>query len=807
MGLGRSTTLKGRTNSEAPPVPTKGLTSSSSSYYSATVKLRSFANSYGEIKYYRVVVVKWHQSLDKPGSYTNLKGFVNPNTPYITAEFSADYFGGKSEIDFVIGDGTTTSRTKTTSRVRRATTQDYHNRPLEENSNYRAFLRAFIDDNTFSSTPWFDFKTSKKDTGLSGGAIAGIVIGVILAIVLVAFIAFYLKRRSQDYEQPEMDDRKPRRPSFFRGSSHKPVAADPNDPISIDALEKHVNGLKANSNYGFSQEYAKFDKKLKHPCTYSAHSVNSLKNRYANIHAYDHSRVVLQGDSTPGSDYINANFIRGFNGDQEYIAAQGPLPETISDFWRMVWEKSCSTIVMLTNCIENGRPKCAQYWPTQGSLTFKDIIVTSMEILEFPDHVVRTFHLTRAGQSLERTVKQFHYISWPDHGVPSDHTALFSVIKKVNRWRFMASEKAPLIVHCSAGVGRTGTYIVLDSQINRIRNGRDVNVYSNVQSLRDSRYLMVQTEDQYAYIHQALVEFIKSGDTEIDASELRDYIKRKSDVDPDTGSTGMMDEFVALARTNSQLTFTEANKSVNHTKNRYKNVYPYDSTRVILSQAPGLAGSDYINANHIDGYIDVKAFIATQAPLPTTFEDFWRMIWENDSRTIVMLSKEQESGKVKVNCYWPAEGSIKIGIWIIELLKTSTFNEYTLRELKLTNSEQGKSIIVRHYQYTAWPESGPPESAFGIIDLLGQVSKWNSTVGNRVISVHCSAGVGRTGVFIALTNLIERLKTEAVVDVYQTVKKLRQQRTAMVQTKDQYEFCYQALQEYLDSFDHYSNFE
>ena len=130
-------------------------------------------------------------------------------------------------------------------------------------------------------------------------------------------------------------------------------SADPHDPISIDDLEKHVNGLKANSNYGFSQEYAKFDKKLKHPCTYSAHSVNSLKNRYANIHAYDHSRVVLQGDGTPGSDYINANYIRGFNGDQEYIAAQGPLPETISDFWRMVWEKSCSTIVMVGILIED----------------------------------------------------------------------------------------------------------------------------------------------------------------------------------------------------------------------------------------------------------------------------------------------------------------------------------------------------------------------------------------------------------------------------------------------------------------------
>lgn len=118
--------------------------------------------------------------------------------------------------------------------------------------------------------------------------------------------------------------------------------------MPIDVFEVHLNRLKANSNYGFSQEYAKFDKKYKHPYTHSVNPVNTVKNRYANIHAYDHSRVILtrfQGD--PGSDYINANYIRGYYGDMEYIAAQGPLPETVSDFWRMIWEQSCTAVVMV----------------------------------------------------------------------------------------------------------------------------------------------------------------------------------------------------------------------------------------------------------------------------------------------------------------------------------------------------------------------------------------------------------------------------------------------------------------------------
>ena len=123
--------------------------------------------------------------------------------------------------------------------------------------------------------------------------------------------------------------------------------ADPTQPVSRDSFEIHVNNMRANSGYGFSQEYQMIDKRYRHSYNHSTASYNTLKNRYANIHAYDHSRVALQADNTPGSDYINANYIGGFNGDREYIAAQGPLPETISDFWRMVWEQDCSTIVMV----------------------------------------------------------------------------------------------------------------------------------------------------------------------------------------------------------------------------------------------------------------------------------------------------------------------------------------------------------------------------------------------------------------------------------------------------------------------------
>ncbi|XP_065070051.1 receptor-type tyrosine-protein phosphatase S-like isoform X2 [Rhopilema esculentum] len=811
LGSSHTSNLSEKTSTEAPPLKKDAISSPAPSKSTVTMLLKKFDDTNGKISFYQIIVVKSSSSSSssRPDDLTGLQGYsaATSNTPYITAEFSSSVFEVFTEWHFTVGDEKRTSRNKTTTRARRSANQEYYNAPLEAGTEYKAFFRAYINDLEFRSTNWLEFKTTAKDEGLSAGAIAGIVIGCLLALFLVAVFVFrYMRNREDEKDNVEEEEKKPHRPSFLKRSFMKPRLADPTQPVSRDSFEIHVNNMRANSGYGFSQEYQMIDKRYRHSYNHSTASYNTLKNRYANIHAYDHSRVVLQSDNTPGSDYINANYIGGFNGDREYVAAQGPLPETISDFWRMVWEKDCSTIVMLTNVQEKGRQKCAQYWPTCGSATFKALVVNVLEVLEYPDLVITTFHITKVGQAVERTLKHFHFISWPDFGVPSEPSILFSLIKKVNRWRKMAPQNGPLIVHCSAGVGRTGTYIVIDTQLNRLANERDVAIYSNVSELREQRYLMVQTEDQYAYIHFAVLEYIKSGDTEIEAHDLRDYIKRKSDVDATTGSTGLMDEFVSLARDETHHTFHEASKVHNQSKNRYKNVYPYDSTRIRLSQINNLSGSDYINASHIDGYVQEGAFIASQAPLERTFEDFWRMIWEKDSRTIVMLSKEEEGGKVKVNAYWPNGGSIKIGILIIELVSEEKFSDYILRVFKLTNSE-GQSRCVRHYQYTSWPENAPPESAFGVIDLIGQVSKWNTTVGNRPVTVHCSAGVGRTGVFIALTNLIERLKTEAMVDVYQAVRKLRLQRTAMVQTRDQYEFCYRALQEYLDSFDHYANFE
>ncbi|EDO48187.1 predicted protein, partial [Nematostella vectensis] len=574
--------------------------------------------------------------------------------------------------------------------------------------------------------------------------------------------------------------------------------------ISIDDFEQHVARMRRSGDLFFTTEYERIPVPEHVTATHSLDPVNQHKNRYINIVAYDHSRVKLQDfEDEPGSDYINANFLPGYRRDNAYIAAQGPLAETCRDFWRMVWEQNSRTIIMLTNLKERCRDKCAQYWPSRGSLSYEDITVTLDSVTELTPYIVRTLSVQREGCDDVRQVKQFHFTSWPDHGVPTSVCNLLAFVR--DSTRADPPGAGPMVVHCSAGVGRTGTFIVIDVMLQQIHEEKTVDILGFVSTLRRHRNLMVQTEQQYIFIHDALLDAIISGETETSASDLRSHIRRLQEQDPESGYTPMFTEFQKLSRCiNSSLSLNAATHPVNKRKNRYANVLPYDVTRVRLSMQVGVEGSDYINANYIDGYMAKRTFIATQAPIPETIPDFWRMVWEQNCCTIVTLAQEVEQAKAKMHRYWPGKQPITFGSLVVEMQDKVKSGHLVVRIFKLTNTEVSASRDVRQFHYTSWTEENPLEDGLSrcqLIDLIGQVQYWQAESGRHPIIVHCSAGVGRTGVFCAVSILIERLKAEAMVDVFQTVKQLREQRPAMVQTKGQYDFCYQVVLEYLASFE------
>ncbi|KAM9720207.1 receptor-type tyrosine-protein phosphatase F isoform 12-T13 [Menidia menidia] len=710
---------------------------------------------------------------------------------------------------------------------------NFYNKPLTSQQEYLCFVLAALEyEETDSTANYMTFSASPYSDPIQVTAdpehpemlwVMGPVLAVILIIIIVIAILLFKKKRASPLPKDEhsggvkdsllansSDPVEMRRlnyqtpgPSSHRCPNTPRMREHP--PIPVVDLADHIERLKANDNLRFSQEYESIDPGQQFTWENSNMEVNKPKNRYANVIAYDHSRVVLTSvDAVPGSDYINANYIDGYRKQNAYIATQGPLPETLSDFWRMVWEQRSNTIVMMTRLEEKSRVKCDQYWPSRGTETYGMIQVTMLDTVELATYSVRTFALYKNGSSEKREVRQFQFMAWPDHGVPEYPTPILAFLRRVKACN--PPDAGPMVVHCSAGVGRTGCFIVIDAMLERMKHEKSVDIYGHVTCMRAQRNYMVQTEDQYIFIHEALLEAATCGNTEVPARNLYAHIQKLTQPPAGETVTAMELEFKRLANSKAHTSrFISANLPCNKFKNRLVNIMPFESTRVCLQPIRGVEGSDYINASCIDGYRQQKAYLATQGPLAETTEDFWRMLWEHNSTIVVMLTKLREMGREKCHQYWPAERSARYQYFVVDPMAEYNMPQYILREFKVTDARDGQSRTIRQFQFTDWPEQGVPKTGEGFIDFIGQVHKTKEQFGqDGPITVHCSAGVGRTGVFITLSIVLERMRYEGVVDLFQTVKTLRTQRPAMVQTEDQYQLCYRAALEYLGSFDHYA---
>ncbi|XP_065698708.2 receptor-type tyrosine-protein phosphatase F isoform X12 [Patagioenas fasciata] len=708
----------------------------------------------------------------------------------------------------------------------------FYNKPLSQDLSYRCFVLASLEDGDtkrYAASPYSDeivmeVASAKQQDEPEMLWVMGPVLAVILIIIIVIAILLFKRKRAHSPSSKDehsiglkdsllahsSDPVEMRRLNYQTPGASVPSCPNissmrDHPPIPVTDLADNIDRLKANDGLKFSQEYESIDPGQQFTWENSNLEVNKPKNRYANVIAYDHSRVILTSiDGVPGSDYINANYIDGYRKQNAYIATQGPLPETLSDFWRMVWEQRTATIVMMTRLEEKSRVKCDQYWPSRGTETYGMIQVTLVDTVELATYTVRNFALYKNGSSEKRELRQFQFMAWPDHGVPEYPTPILAFLRRVKACN--PPDAGPLVVHCSAGVGRTGCFIVIDAMLERMKHEKTVDIYGHVTCMRSQRNYMVQTEDQYIFIHEALLEAATCGNTEVPARNLFAHIQKLTQVPPGESVTAMELEFKLLANSKAHTSrFISANLPCNKFKNRLVNIMPYELTRVCLQPIRGVEGSDYINASFIDGYRQQKAYIATQGPLAETTEDFWRMLWEHNSTIVVMLTKLREMGREKCHQYWPAERSARYQYFVVDPMAEYNMPQYILREFKVTDARDGQSRTIRQFQFTDWPEQGVPKTGEGFIDFIGQVHKTKEQFGqDGPITVHCSAGVGRTGVFITLSIVLERMRYEGVVDMFQTVKTLRTQRPAMVQTEDQYQLCYRAALEYLGSFDHYA---
>ncbi|XP_046430615.1 receptor-type tyrosine-protein phosphatase H isoform X1 [Neodiprion fabricii] len=465
----------------------------------AWVLLPLFENTNGEIQYYAIMVSEIGQStqishrLDvRSGEWPNatLWQEAMPYNPVVSYQAtpvrwhpaSTDNIvesGKIKAIKFMLG-GNLTCPKLTSNSNREAS---YCNGPLQSDLKYEVRMRAFTNGGYQDSETIIVITKAEFNLGLVIGVVSGILFFGII------FLMMLLMRKGSW----QALIRNPLNPI----GQTSPVP----DPFSRKKFEIHCQDLSVNPGK-LSNEFQLLQTlsvDLQMSTNVASLQANRKKNRYTDILPYDFSRVKLEIiDNDPNTDYINASFIHGYSGAVEYIASQGPKEETTYDFWRMIFQYNVKVIVMVTQLVEKGKEKCHQYYPNMREhFEYEDITIRCSTQLDFVFYTQRNIVLQKGND--RRTLMHLHFKEWSDHGIPDDFHSMIQFCQIVRR--HINESKSVAVIHCSAGVGRTGTLMAIDILLQQIRDSKKLDVFGTVFNLRKDRINMVQTESQYAYIY------------------------------------------------------------------------------------------------------------------------------------------------------------------------------------------------------------------------------------------------------------------------------------------------------------------
>ncbi|CAL1544213.1 unnamed protein product, partial [Lymnaea stagnalis] len=434
---------------------------------------------------------------------------------------------------------------------------------------------------------------------------------------------------------------------------------------------------------------------------------NKNKNRYKNICTYDHSRVHLEADSTKKhGDYINASYLKGYKGEK-FIASQGPNKIILNDFIRMIWEQKIEKVVMLTNLIEDGKSKCDPYWPDEGETTFGEIRVRLAATQVFADYIIRRLQLYMDSQPMH-PVTQFHFTSWPDKGVPENPWALVDFEQRVAA----TATKRPIVVHCSAGVGRTGTFIALRNVMREAEDTQQMDFFNTVAKLRQDRTMMIQTAEQYVFLHEAAKVAMTCINTTITSNNITDRV-RQLEKKSISGKTEMEIEFDAVCSVcleESQFTDEEGSAGImyqnsrtvsNKLKNRFGNILPKENYRPVLMCESSDMG-DYINAVLTPSFRQRNQDIITQLPLPTTVVDFWRLITQLKISLVVAFEEQLQATDSTIGEYLPTSDKEKTSFPPFQVCMGTLHqgSHWEERKLIVTGSQGAEEHSLIHLRYT-----------------------------------------------------------------------------------------------------------
>nr|XP_022306514.1 uncharacterized protein LOC111112922 isoform X2 [Crassostrea virginica] len=652
------------------------------------------------------------------------------------------------------------------------------------------------------STP----QTGDEETNT--GAIAGGVVAVLIVVVIVGLAGFFFKRRQgvnkrdpAGHVQIVSNDRKKGSKgnkyadisdnSLERSQEEHTDAALSGDDggyyntaeitayIRTQDLHRVILEKNKKENNVFLDEYKRLPVGNTDKCKIGQQKGNVVKNRFKTTFPYDHSRVILTEKWTDNdNDYINANFIKNCNGDKAYIAAQGPKKVTLADFWRMIWQENVKLVVMLTNIVENGKNKCTQYWPEKDKgMDVGPCKIKLLEETEYAFHTYRKFTVQQ-NNSNTRTIAQFHYTAWPDHGTPEE-LGLVQFHRAVTQ-KYQTG--GLMLVHCSAGVGRTGTFIGLDSLLQQGREFGRINVFEFVNQMREDRMTMVQTAEQYIFLHKALLCGFQENNTMIKEDNIPTKINSLLQDTSPLNQRALYKEYKVLQTLNPA--FDDKDKEDGQTPdNRGKNydlkILPVSKYRPYLTTY--IKGrNDYINAVCVPSFTAPGAFILTQFPLKDTEVDLWRLCMDHDVNALVVLGDTNEGVS-----WIPQKGSTSFCTpYSLTTENTgSGISGVTQDTMVISIEDQRKELDVFYIPF------GNDNAILKGVELLLEKEKQISFTS----VIMSKDGAERVGVFCVLHNVLQQLRMDKEVDIFTAVRQVQTRRPEVISKLDEYRRCYELV--------------
>ncbi|XP_069110279.1 LOW QUALITY PROTEIN: receptor-type tyrosine-protein phosphatase epsilon-like [Argopecten irradians] len=580
----------------------------------------------------------------------------------------------------------------------------------------------------------------------------------------------------------------------YMNSKQESLGIPSSDPVGfpVSKLKSLVNTKLQNKAQTFMDEFKSIPTGALHPQEIGLLPQNRPKNRLKRPFTYDHSRVILEKVGNDRySDYINANYIDSVTENSKYVAAQGPMTSTINDFWRMIWQLNTCKIVSLQSLIE--QPMSAQYWPDEGepfSTSHFNIVLDRERSYGF--YVIRDLTVTDKKTKSARQIHQFHFITWPDHGTP-DSNELVVFHRRVKNYVNILTGK--MVVHCSSGTGRTGTFLALDALLEYGKAFGRIDIMHYVKVMRNNRVNMVQTVEQYIAVHQFLIEAFDMPDTLIPRDTYHVTLAVLADVGP-AHKSKLNEEYKLTQSLKPHYDYKDYRAALldsNKMKNRSLSVLAVDKFRVCL---PSHANdrTDYINAVLVPSYASYIGYIVTQCPLEDTVVDLLTMIVDHKCQTLVIIQEDA------IN-WLPKENEEKsVGSFTLEQQnKAAVTANVDLLDVLIEN-EHGFSAMVRVFHLSGWDVYSPvPPDSSSLLQLMKLVDSRRKSDDTKTTVVMCRDGFSQSGLFCCISNARDQMKADEEVDIFQISRQILVRCPSFLINFEQYQYCYNIIREYLDT--------